>query len=181
MADGDLTSAEFDLAFTFSRSEAAIYRNAAGIEQTAPINAARWDHAADGTPLGLLIGAGSDLGHNDRIAIDPLILPATLADFTTVGASDATVLHHFDDGTGAMRRAWYTRNARATIDALLAQQGHHLSIGVIPGLRAPENGYVRYRGEAWVPPPLLVSGNAFVGNGGGQHVIACGAELPANG
>ena len=155
-----LTSTQFDLAFLFARSEAAQFRNGAGALVTAAIDAPRFDHSAEGEPLGFLTGAGADLGGGDRVTIDPLMLPVALLTGELPGDRDATVFHHFDAGAGAQRRAWYTRDVTATFDALLHQAGHHLELGVVAGFRPNAGsfgsaGFVRYRGAVWYLPELL--------------------------
>lgn len=176
MAAGDLTAAQFDLAFDFGRSETASFRDATGALQVAAVNVARFDHDALGAPLGLLVSAGAEIGGADRAVLDPLILPLDLLE----PAAEATIFHSFDDGTGIQRRAWYSRDARATIDALLAQVGHHIEIGVIRGLRQPElaaeGEIVRYRGAVWLLPELLIAGDDLLADTEDRPLIRSGAE-----
>lgn len=172
---GTIGQAEFATAFDFARSESASCRNGAGAEQLLGPDAPRFDHTEDGVPLGLLISAGADLGGGDRAAIDPLMLPEELL---TGADTTATVFHMFDAGSGPVRRAWYSRNAQATVNALLNQAGHHLAIGVVPGFRPREDdggaGIVRYRGAAWTLPGLL--GMPALTDGAGSALIIAGAE-----
>ena len=181
MAEIRLTGRDIDLAFAFARTEPGTYRDATGAVRTAPPGAPRLDHDAAGAPLGLLVAPGEDFGGGDRLTIDPLMLPARFFDFATPQASDATVFHHFNDGTGPVRRAWYSRNARATIDALLRLAGHHLEIGAVAGHRPPEAGLVRYRGQGWLPPGIVLSGARGVEGAPPLPLIAAGAEKPAGG
>lgn len=168
-----LTAAQFALAFDFTRSETAGYRNPAGALVTAAIDAPAFDHDAGGVPLGLLVGEGEEIGGRDRVTIDPLILPEVLLSGTAPGDRDATVFHRFDPGTGEERRAVYSRNVRATIDALLFQLGHHREIGVTPGFRPNEGGFCRYRGEIWLLPELVEAGS-----GSGTGVFADTTDRP---
>ena len=163
----------FAIAFDFSRSEAAAYVNAAGANVTAAIDAPRFDHDPGGVELGLLVTAGSDFGAQDRVTIDPAMLPVELL---TGAGEAATVFHWFDGGSGPQRRAFYSRAAQATIDALLAQAGHHLAIGAVPGFRPNKGGFVRYRGEAWQLPGIVTSSGAGLLGQPGRALLSCGAE-----
>lgn len=175
-----LRAADFSIAFLHGRAEPVACRNAAGALLTVPADQPAFDHSADGAPLGLLVSPGEDLGGGDRTTIDPLILPADLVSGDAPGARDATVFHRFDDGSGEQRRAWYTRNAAATIDALLSQPGHHLEIGVVPGLRPNSGqpgtaGFVHYRGAVWLLPELVEAGVGVLAEDG-RPVLRAGAE-----
>lgn len=176
-----LTSAQFDLAFAFARSEAAGFRNGAGALVTAAIDAPRFDHSAEGEPLGLLTGAGAELGGGDRVTIEPLMLPEHVLTGELPGDRDATVFHRFDAGAGEQRRAWFTRDVTATIDALLHQAGHHLELGVVAGFRPNlgsfgSAGFVRYRGAVWQLPELLAAGAGALADPEDRFVIRSGAE-----
>jgi len=159
----DLSQNDFTGAFTFARSEAATYVDAAGAEQLAPAGTPRFDHDDAGMPLGLLVGPGSDIGGGDRITVLAGALPDALVNGTVAADRAATVFHVFlpagAPSTAIERRAWYTRNVRAMIDALLAQAGHHLAIGAIAGLRVRAGddggGFVRFRGQVWQLAPAL--------------------------
>jgi hypothetical protein len=183
VADGDLFQQDFGVAFDFSRSEAAAYLDGEGEEQTAPIDAPRFDHDGDGAARGLLITPGSDLGTQDRIALDPLMLPEALVDGPRLSDLEATVFHAFvplgADPWVIERRAWYTRDARATIDGLLSQAGHHLDIGVISGFRANLGGFVRLRGHVWTLAGVLLdqAGGAALTTAAdeGKPIIVAGA------
>lgn len=186
MAATDLTQADFDIAFAFARSEASAYVDAAGGDQVAPIDVPRFDHDPAGASRGLLLTPGTDLGTADRIAIDPLMLPAPLVDGAASGEREATVFHAFvplgADPWIIDRRAWYTRQATAMIDGLLAQSGHHVEIGVVTGFRPNLGGFVRLRGEVWTLPAGL-SGNGAgaalaVDAAGAMPIIVAGAEAP---
>ena len=148
MADGDLYQGDFDIAFAFTRPNAAAYRNAAGAIVLAAADAPRFDHLGDGTARGLLVQPGEQLGQADRVRLDPLMLPEDLI------AGRVTVLHALDMGAGVVRRAWYSEDAKATIDACLSIAGHHVSIGLLAGYRVRrggrfEAGFVRYRKHSW--------------------------------
>lgn len=144
----DLDQRDFDIAFSFARPTAAAYRNAQGTMASAPIDTPRFDHDGDGARLGLLIEPGAQLGQADRVTFDPLMLPAELL------RAQVTVLHAVDLGDSLIRRAWYSEDAAATINALLKMAGHHQMIGVIAGFRERkgsrfEAGFIRYRHESW--------------------------------
>lgn len=172
---GGLTSADFDIAFLFTRSEIATYRDAAGAMQNAAVDVPRFDHDPTGIALGLKVSLGSEIGGHDRPAIDPLMLPAEM----TSGAAEATVFHRFDPGTGEVRRAYYTRSARVTIDRLLAQIGHHREIGVVAGFRPIDNGMIRFGGNAWDPPALIAVGIQLIEDGFDRPLIVSG-DGPVN-
>lgn len=182
MGASNLRQADFDLAFAFGRSEAAAYRDAAGALATAAIDTPRFDHDTARAPRGLLVSAGVELGGGDRVEIEPEILPATLFDFTTPTASDATVFHWFapavaDDADWLpVRRAWYTRNAKACVDALAAQVGHHLALGVVSGFRSNVLGAVQYRGYAWTVAGVLLAGDAAIADAAGRPLVTSGAS-----
>ncbi|WP_067734479.1 hypothetical protein [Novosphingobium naphthalenivorans] len=186
MAAGDLHQDDLSIAFTFSRSEAAVYTDAAGAAQTAAVDAPRFDHDGTGSARGLLMTAGSDLGTQDRIAIDPLMLPEAMVAGPRPVDREATVFHAFValgvDPWAVERRAWYTRNAPALIDGLLSQQGHHLEIGVITGFRANLGGYVRLRGKVWTLATGIAgnaAGAALTTDAAGTlPLIVAGAEAP---
>jgi hypothetical protein len=159
MADGDLGQDDFDVAFSFSRPIAADFVSAAGTIQNAAVDAPRFDHDTNGDPLGLLIEGGPVLGQADRVKIDPLMLAEDIV------GQEVTVFHArtMPDGT-VERRAWYSRDAIATINGLLAGVGRHHSIGLIAGFREnkggpEETGYVRYRGQSWQLAELLAVGD----------------------
>ncbi len=171
MADGDLDQSDFDIAFAFTRPTAAAYRNGAGALVQAAIDVPRFDHLADGTPRGLLVQPGDNLGQADRVRLDPLMLPEDLL------AARVTVLHALDIGAGLVRRAWYSQDAKATIDACLSIAGHHVSIGVIAGYRARqgskfEPGFVRYRRRSWsLTRALAASASAALADDDGHPLI----------
>lgn len=185
MAADDLTQAEFGIAFAFSRSEASMFRGATGAELSAPVDAPRFDHDAAGAARGLLLTPGSDIGTQDRIALDPLLLPVALVEGPLPADFEATIFHAFvalgSDPWTVERRAYYTRNAKASIDGLLAQAGHHLEIGVVTGFRENLGDYVRLRGQVWALPNL-VSGNSAgaalaVDPGAVKPIIVSGAQV----
>lgn len=160
----DLKQAQFGIAFDFTRPLAADYRNAAGAIVEAAIDAPRFDHDEAGIALGLLVEGGPYLGQADRARLDPLMLPEDYP------GSEMTVLHARTLAGGSIeRRAFYTRDAKAMIDALLNGAGHHRSVGVIAGFRENKGGFVRYRGQSWYLPELLATGAGdLVGDGNGR-------------
>lgn len=188
MAAGNLHQDDLAIAFAFSRSEAAAYVDAAGVAQTAPVDTPRFDHDAQGKPRGLLLTAGSDIGMQDRIAIDPLMLTEAMVSGPRLADREATVFHAFvrigSDPWVVERRAWYTRNAKATIDGLIAQAGHHLEIGVITGFRKNLGGFVRLRGKVWTLPAGLAgnaAGSALAADVAGQMPLIVAGSEPPNG
>lgn len=170
MADGDLDQSDFDAAFAFTRPLASEYRDANGDNQSAAIDVPRFDHDEEGNPLGLLIEGGPWLGQADSALIDPLMLPEDIT------GQEVTIFHMFAQTDGAIvRRAWYSRDAIAMINGLLAGAGRHVSIGLIAGYRENkgqpgETGYVRYRGQSW--------GLATLISAGGDTVLADEADRP---
>lgn len=193
--DGDLHQADLDLAFTFGRSESGAWRDGAGAIQTAAPGEPRFDHSAAGVVRGLLVASGIEPGGGDRLTLDPLILPAAMlltgvAGVDSGSTADVTVFHAFarrvadDDDWEIERRAWYSRNVVAAIDALLGQSGHHLALGVIAGFRerfeGPEGPFVRFRGETWPLAGLLLgSATALIAARPGVPLIEAGAEPEA--
>jgi len=144
MADGDFRRADFADWFDFSRPVPANYRSADGVIAEAAENVPRFDHAADGGPLGLIVEPGSAIGRGDRTVLQAGVL-AEEAD------RPATVFHAISGEAGAVeRRAYYTRDPRATINTLLATVARHRAVGVIPGYRPNRGGFVRYRGLVWL-------------------------------
>lgn len=166
----DLDQRDFDIAFAFSRPTAAAYRNAAGQQLTAPVDVPRFDHD-DSAPIGLLIEPGLQLGQADRVALDPLMIPEAML------TAQVTVLHALDMGQGVVRRAWYSENVVATINALLGIAGHHSMIGVIAGFRERkgtrfEAGFVRYRAQSWyLTRALAASATAALSDDAGRPLI----------
>ncbi len=181
MAADDLTQAQFAIAFDFARSEAGTYRDASGVAVNGTVNVPRFDHDIEGMPRGLLVMAGYELGGGDRVTIKTAALPEDVFDLLTPQAADVTILHRFapavaDDGQWReIRRAWYSRNAKAAIDALLASSGHHLEIGLVRGFRRNINGEVRYRDQVWQLAGVLLTGSAALTDGQGRPLIIAGA------
>lgn len=156
MADGDLAAEHFPFWFDFTRPTQQPYTDADGAPQTADVDEPRFDHAGDGTPLGLLVERGAALGQSDKAVLQAGALDAYLE-------IDCTVLHAriLDDGT-VERSAWYTHDPETTINAFLGTVGHHASIAVIPGYRENKGGYVRYRGFSWYLPGFIAVGDGSV-------------------
>lgn len=142
---GDLGQESFDIAFHFSRPVTADARAANGEVATFPVNQPRFDHDAEGIPRGLLVETGPYFGAADRVRLDPLMLPEDIVE------QQVTIFHRFARAGGQEeRRAWYSVNAVATIDALLAASGHHLEIGLVAGYLRNRGGFVRYRRQSWI-------------------------------
>ncbi len=184
-----LTSADFDLAFSFARPVAADYRDPSGTVQTADPGDPRFDHDALGNSLGLLTEPssvlGAPIGSADRASIDPYILPLDLALATPPTGTPCTVLHRFDplDGNGEQRRAWYSRSPARTIDGLMIQAGHHRELGVLRGFAESlfdgTDLVVRYRGYSWKLPGVLVTedgGSEALDGGDDRPTTIAGAE-----
>ncbi|UNU43619.1 hypothetical protein EAO27_13475 [Sphingopyxis sp. YF1] len=163
MADGDIGRQHFAAWFDFGRPTAAPYRDAAGAIVTAAIDVPRFDHDAAGAPIGLLVEPGAELGQADRARLQ----------VDAIGATIATVFHERRDADGTIvRRAWYSRDPQATIDACLSQAGHHLRIGAIPGYRRNLGGFVRFRGIDWQLTELIAAGaGAAIGDDAGRGLI----------
>lgn len=170
-----LTRADFDVAFSFGRSQTSTVRDESGNWVSLAADVPAFDHDADGAALGLLIGEGDDVGQQDRASLIALMLPAALVSGDTPAERDATVFHRFDAGGGEQRRAWYSRSAVATIDALLGQRGHHKEIGVVAGLRPNEGGIIHYRGEVWLLPELIAAGGGVLADALGRPLVRSGA------
>jgi len=176
----DYRQRDFASLVAFSRSEVGSYRDAAGATVAAAIDTPRFDHDGAGQARGFLVTAGADLGGADRADLRGSFDLGSLDDFTTPGASDCTVLHRYalpaDDASWAdVRRAWYSRNARATVRALLSQAGHHLQIAVVPGFRPNLSGIVHHRGYQWLVAGALNAGGGAITDGLGRPLILGGA------
>lgn len=185
MPANDLRQDDFAVAFAFSRSEASGYTGADGATHVAPIDAPRFDHDTAGAARGLLLTAGSDIGAHDRISLDPLLVPVALIEGPLPSDLEATVFHTFAPITGGSwtveRRAFYTRNALASIDGILSQAGHHLEIGLVTGFRPNLGGFVRLRGQVWTLPSGLAGNRAedalAADSAALKPVIVAGAEI----
>ncbi len=132
--------------FAFARPNAAPYRRADGSLVTAAIDAPRFDHDPGGVSLGLLVEAGAEMGQHDRVT---LRAPVAIEGATTV-------FHETINAAGAIvRRAHYTLNASATINACLAQVARHRAIGAVAGFLPIRAGVVAYKGKRWTPPAII--------------------------
>lgn len=161
--DGDIGQAHFDGWFDFARPVPAAYRDAGGVLVTAAVDVPRFDHDADGKAIGLLVEPGAALGQADRVRLQ--------AD--SIGPVLATIFHarRLSDGS-IERRAWYSRDPQATINACLAGAGHHLSIGAIAGYRANLGGFCRYRDVDWQLTDLIAAdAGRAIGDGAGRALI----------
>jgi len=173
----ELTRVDLAIAFDFARSEPAPVRNAAGAIVTAAVNVARFDYDATGKSLGLLVGPGFELGGQDRIALDALVLPVELVEGESA-EREATVLHHFTPpGGSSVRRAYYSRDAKRAVDALLRQEGHHRQIVVVPGFLRLRGATVRYRHRDWTATGTIAVGDTILTDGAGRPLILSGAEF----
>ncbi|MFO6448927.1 hypothetical protein ACLBKU_17480 [Erythrobacter sp. NE805] len=161
-----LRARQFPIAFDFARGEAAAVRGPDGVVRTLAPDLPRFDHDPDGTPRGLLVTEGEGVDGRDRAQLDPMMLPADMVEGDELAAR-ATVYHAFvplaasgtvdgistapreDFDAAIVWRAIYTRDAAATIDALLREDGHHLAIGTHAGFAESRDGFVRFRGRLW--------------------------------
>jgi hypothetical protein len=154
--------------FSFARPIAAPYRNAAGAIVNAAEGEPRFDHDADGNRLGMLVTAGPDYGQHDAVAALP-------GDWDS--ARRATVLWAWAENGELKRRGLYTTNVRATINACLNVQAHHVFIGAVaaflPNLgNATRRGYVRYRNAEYLLGNALgPSEGVALGNEDGDILI----------
>ncbi|MCM3419046.1 hypothetical protein [Sphingopyxis alaskensis] len=164
MADGDIGQTHFAAWFDFVRPTIAPYRNADGELVDAAIDVPRFDHDEQGVPTGLIVDPGEELGQADRARLQE----------EAIGATESTILHArlADDGQ-IIRRAWYSRDPQATIDACLGQAGRHLSIGAVPGFRPNLGGFIRYRDVDWQLTGLIGTGvpGEAIGDDDGRALI----------
>lgn len=161
--DGDIGKAHFDAWFDFVRPTVAAFVDEDGAMAEAAIDAPRFDHLVDGTSIGLLIEPGDAFGQADRARLQ----------LDAIGATVSTVFHARREVDGTIvRRAWYSRNPQATIDACLGQEGHHLSVGAVPGYRPNLGGFVRYRDIDWQLTDLIGAGESIaLGDDDGRALI----------
>ena len=157
--DGDLRVEHFPHWFDFVRLSPAPVRDASGVIVDAAPGEPRFDHDADGNPLGLLVGMGETLGAGDRASLQAGVLADAIGD-------EVTVLHAVQGEDGIERRAWYGKNARAIVNGLVATAEHHVSVGVVPGYLPNKGGYVRARGFSWyLANPIAVDASAALSDG----------------
>lgn len=164
----DLGQTGFGSAFVVARARSAPARNADGEMVVVVPDLPRFDHDIEGGALGLLVEPGDVIVEADHVSLRPEVyLPE---------AELVTVLHALLDENGVPdRRAWYSKNARATVNACLRLSGHHQIIAVLGGWRTPvarEEGLaVRYRRRFWfTAQPITGSGDGAIpiGDGGGR-------------
>ncbi len=140
----------FAATFSFARPKAAPYRAADGRTTVAAVDQPRFDHQSDGSAIGLLVEAGSEMGQHDAIRLRA----GTIA---LDAGEKATVLHEIAAADGSIaRRAHYTLAAASTVDACLAQIGRHRLIAVVAGFLPIRSRVVAYRGRRWTPPAIVV-------------------------
>ncbi|MBI0530083.1 hypothetical protein [Sphingomonas sp. TX0522] len=136
--------------FTFARPNAAPYRAANGRLATAAAGVARFDHLSDGTPMGLIVEAGAEMGQHDAVRLAAGVVPVPIG-------KPATVLHEIATADGDVsRRAHYTLTSVATVNACLAQIGLHRIVAVVAGFLPIRSGTVAYRRRRWTPPAIVV-------------------------
>ncbi|HEX7821053.1 MAG TPA: hypothetical protein VF463_10590 [Sphingobium sp.] len=162
--DGDLRAQHFPYWFDFVRLAAAPCRDATGANIIVGPGVVRFDHDADGNPLGLLVGGGAALGAGDRVTLKPAVLDDATGD-------EVTVLHAAQGDDGILRRAWYGRSARALVNGLIATACHHVSIGVIPGYLPNKGGFVRSRGHSWYLASAVAADSSAVLSDGVRPLI----------
>ncbi len=153
-----LVGLTFEETFVFARPIAAEHRDAAGEIVEAAIDAPRFDHDEAGARLGLLVEGGPYFGAADRVSVPP-------GDWEIAGP--ATVFHELaGEDDVPVRRAYYTRSARASVNAILATAGHHRQIGAAAGHFRNLGGHVRYREQIWQLPVAIGDGDgAFISDG----------------
>jgi hypothetical protein len=135
-----LVKQPFGATFTFSRSIAAPYRDFEGTVQIAAPNIARFDHDAAHVLKGILVEPGPGFGQHDNLA--------SVAGWD-VGLVEATVLHSYEADGEIRNVAFYTRSAKAMVDACLRVAGHHREIKVVDGFLRNRGGYVRNDRRNW--------------------------------
>lgn len=126
--------------FTFTRPRTGSYLDASGNPQVAADDTPRFDHLADGTPLGLLVEGQPEFTTADQAAaID-----------TGWGAVTSTVLHEHMTPEGlVMNRAMYSAAPLAAVNGLMRIKGWHRRITVVPTLLDNIGGQVAFAGKAW--------------------------------
>jgi hypothetical protein len=162
-----LVNRPFAHVFNFARPTPAPYRNKYGSIVTAPANLPRFDHDSDYARRGLLIEAGAVLEGHDAITVKA-------GDWEISGK--ATVFFEFEDDTGIHRRAIYTNDMRATINACLNIAGHLRKIGAVTSYLANLGddfaGYVQYGNTQWqLGRAIKVSSSAWLGDAAGRIMI----------
>lgn len=152
----------FATIFTFTRAFEAPYRDTNGTGQTAAIDQPRFDHDLDGTPIGLKIAAGYAPGTAERVS---------LANAIAIDGA-ATVFHALrrSDGTIA-RRALYTLDVNAAINACLRTVGHQVTIGAVAGFVPGRDGIVRYARRDWAMPALIATSTGALLAAGGTALL----------
>lgn len=159
-----LVNAQFDEAFVFTRAIAGPVRGEDGVLDSAAPDVPRFDHDELGGRVGLLVAPGETLGQADRCAV-------IAGDWEINGA--ATVLHEYADEEGVIiRRAFYTRSVRATVNAVLRVAGHHRLIGAVPGFLRNEGAEVQYREREWKVDVRIGTGVADEVLGDGSGALA---------
>lgn len=154
--------------FSFVRPVAAAFRNASGALVDAAVDEPRFDHDADGNRIGMLVTAGPVYGQHDAAAA----LPGEWE-----GSGRATVLWAWSESGELKRRALYSSNVRATINACLNTQAHHVFLGAVgtflPNLgNETRPGYVRYRNTEYPLGNVLgPSESVALGNEDGDILI----------
>lgn len=157
MADGDLRAEHFPYWFDFTRAKPAPVRNAAGALIQAAANVPRFDHDIAGVALGLVVAPGEQLGTGDRATLQDGILAEQ--------TQQCTVLHAYRLPSGRIeRRAWFSHNARGTVNALAKQAVTHQIIAVMAGFlpnkaRPGEPRFVRCRGKSWMLAGAIGAGD----------------------
>lgn len=164
---GALVGKSFAQTFTFSRGIAGDYRSASGALLTAPVNAPRFDHSLEGMRRGLIIASGPGRGTHDSLRV-------VAGDWEARGP--ATLMIEWESETGIARRALYTRNIRAAVNACTNMAGHLRKItavaGYLPNLGSAETpGYVRYRNASYLLGGALGGSPGFVIGSNGRPLI----------
>lgn len=134
----------FEAAFVFSRGARERVRGADGVERQALWHEPRFDHDADGAPIGLLVEGLPEVGRADRLRLKPGAITAP---------ETSTVLHELiPPGAEAPdRRAFYARGGAVfgLIESRLRARGHHRRLTVVAGHLRNWGGRVMFDGRPW--------------------------------
>lgn len=135
-----LVKRPFGDTFTFARPVAASYRDSNGVLASAASNVPRFDHGEDGSPRGLLIELGGDMGQHDALAT---------VEGWDAGVTKAMVLHEYEIDGEIRRTAFYTATPKAVVDGCLAIAAWHRELIVLDGWKRNRGGYVRFDRRNW--------------------------------
>jgi len=146
----------FAATFVFARSVPAVCRDASGALVTRAANVARFDHAANGVSLGLIVGTGEAFGQHDAVR-------AKAGDWEDEAAS-ATILHEYEIDGVIVRTAIHSDRPRAAINGCLRVAARHRLIGAVPGFLPNLGGFVRFRAVRYELGDALGEGSTAIGD-----------------